>query len=303
MGHLGAEKISLISQTGDGIPDIRISKSLDCHTCNLTKSVRLQSRQSPSNPAKKRLERVFMDTWGPYRHFSIGGNKYMLVIVDEYSRMSWVHFMTQKSDVLSILPRWKHEVELESREKLVKVRLDGAPELKKAVSSVGAIYGPTTADTPERNGKAERMNRTIVTKARSMLVGPCLPKRLWAEAMATACYLRNLTPSVDKQKSPYEIWTGHRQSVKHLRVFGCVAYVHIDKKKRDKLEENAIRGIFVGYRRTTKQYRILDPITGKIIESSHVTFKEDQKGGMIVKINNESVVSQLTNNIPDGILD
>ena len=110
-----------------------------------------------------------------------------------------------------------------------------------------------------------------------MLAGPGLPKRLWAEAMATACYLRNITPSVDKTKSPYEIWTGHRPSVEHLKVFGCVAYVHVDKKKRDKLELNAKRGIFVGYRKTTKQFRILDPKTGAITESSHVIFKENQK--------------------------
>lgn len=297
LGHPGAEKLFLISQTVDGVPSIRKSESLDCHTCNSTKSVRHQSRQTPSNPAMKRLERVFMDTWGPYKYPSIGGSKYMLVIVDEFSRMSWVYFMAQKSDVLSVLPTWKNKVELESGEKLIKIRTDGAPELKKAVLNVGVIQEVTTADTPEQNAKAERMNRTIVTKARSMLIGPNLPKCLWAEAMATACYLRNLTPSVEKDKSPYEIWTGHRPNAKHLKVFGCIAYAHINKKNRDKLDENARKGIFVGYRQTTKQYRIFDPKNRKIIESSHVTFKENQKGGSILK-DNES-----TDSIPDDILD
>ena len=137
----------------------------------------------------------------------------MLVIVDEYSRKSWVRFMSQKSDVLDIIPKWKCEVELESGEKIVKVRSNRAPELKKAINKIGAIHESTTADTPEQNAKAERMNRTLVTKARLMLAETGLPKRLWAEAMATACYLRNLTQSVDNKKSPYVLWTNNRPNV------------------------------------------------------------------------------------------
>ena len=227
----------------------------------------------------------------------------MLVLVDEYSRMSWVYFMAQKSELLKILPEWKHQTELESGERLVKVRSDGALELKKAINMIGSIHESTTADTPEQNAKVERMNRTIVTKARSMLAGPGLPKRLWAEAMATACYLRNITPSVDSTKSPYEIWTGYRPNVGHLKVFGCVAYVHIDSRKRDKLEQNAKKGIFVGYRRTTKQYRILNPKTGTIIESSHVIFKENQKGGLYIESTDGSKICHPSENVPDEVFD
>ena len=86
----------------------------------------------------------------------------MFVIVDEYSRMTWVFFIAYKSEVLEILPGWKREVELESGKKLMYVRLDGAPELKKAIMKIGAIHETTTADTPEQNAKVERMNRTIV---------------------------------------------------------------------------------------------------------------------------------------------
>ncbi|CCU79121.1 copia-like retrotransposable element [Blumeria hordei DH14] len=179
---------------------------------------------------------IFIDTWRPYKYPYIGGRQYMLVIVDEYSCMSWVHFMTQKSDVLEFLPEWKQEVELESGERIVKVRSDGALELTKAIASLG------------------HMNQTIVTKALSMLAGPGLPKRLWAEAMAAACYLRDLTPSVNNKKSPHELWTNQCPNVQYLKVFRFVAYIHVNKKKRDKLDLNAKRGIFVGYCRTNKQY-------------------------------------------------
>ena len=303
LGHPGREKMSLISQAVEGIPNLRVKNSLECNTCSLTKSIRSQSRKAPLNPATKRLERTFIDTWGPYKYPSIGGKRYMLVIVDEYSRMSWVYFMARKSDVLNIIPEWKHQVELESGEKVINVRSDGAPELREAVRKIGAIHESTTANTPEQNGKVERMNRTIVTKARSMLAGPGLPKRLWAEAMSTACYLRNITPSVEKTKTPFEIWTGHRPTVEHLKVFGCVAYAHIDKNKRDKLDLNAKKGIFVGYRRTSKQYRIMNPITGKIIESSHVTFKEDQKGGSLIKCTDSPRICEPTDIIPCQVFD
>ncbi|RKF60579.1 Retrovirus-related Pol polyprotein from transposon TNT 1-94, partial [Golovinomyces cichoracearum] len=290
-GYPGAKKLSLASQAVTGMPSFQEADSPACNTCDLTKSIRFQRRGPSENPETKRLERVFIDVWGPYKHRSIGGKRYMFVIVDEYSCMSWVYFMAQKSEVLGLLPEWKHQVELESGERLIKVRSDGVLELKKAIKLLSSIHESTTANTPEQSGKVERMNRTIVTKARSMLAGPDLPKRLWAEAMATACYLRNITSSVEKTMSPYEIWTGHHPSVEHLKVFGCVAYVHVDKV------------IFVGYRKTTKQYRILDPKTGTIIESSHVTFKKDQKGGSILEITDELKICHHTDVITNQKFD
>ena len=74
----------------------------------------------------------------------------MLVIIDEYSRMSWVYFMTYKSDVAEKLLDWKQEAELESGENLIKIRSDGAPEFKKIVKAMGIIHELSTADTPKK---------------------------------------------------------------------------------------------------------------------------------------------------------
>lgn len=229
----------------------------------------------------------------------LAGRRYMLVIVDEFSRMSWVFFMVHESDVLKILPEWRRESELESAEKLINVRTDEVPELKKAVGILKVIHETTTANTPEQNAKVERMNRTLVTKARSVLAGHGLPKSFWAEAMMTACYLNNILSTQDRKKSPLGLWTGRKPSVKHLKVYGCIAYIYIDKNKRDKLDLNARKGIFVGYRRSTKQYRIFDPKTGTIIESSHVIFVEDQNGGSIIEATNESSLCHITDCIDD----
>ena len=88
----------------------------------------------------------------------------------------------------------------------------------------------TIARTPEQNGVSERMNRTIMEAARSMLFHSKMPQRFWAEAVNTAVYLRNRSPTVAvKDKVPFELWYGKKPSVSHLRVFGCNAYVRIEK--------------------------------------------------------------------------
>lgn len=99
----------------------------------------------------------------------------------------------------------ENQLELEFGERMANFPSDTAPELKRAISNLKVLHECTTADIPGQNRKVERINRTIVTKARSMLTRPSVPKYLWAEAMGIACYLRNLTPSVDKHISPHEI--------------------------------------------------------------------------------------------------
>jgi hypothetical protein len=116
-----------------------------------------------------------------------------------------------------------------------------------------------------------------------MLAAAELPKKLWGEAVYTACYLRNLTPQNKESMSPEEIWTGKKLSGKHLRVFGCVAYPTIPKERRvDKLDNTAIKGVFVGYERSIKHYRIYDPITKSIRLYTSVRFDENSKGGSLL---------------------
>ena len=82
-----------------------------------------------------------------------------------------------------------------------------------------------------------------------------------------------------------------------------MAYSHVDKKNRDKLDLNAKRGIFIGYRRTNRQYRILDPRTGRITESSHVTFRENQKDGTIFGGIDKSGLYHLKDPVPNQVFD
>eukprot|EP00253_Pinus_taeda_P004576 PITA_04576 len=119
------------------------------------------------------------------------------------------------------------------------------------------------------------MNKTLMERARSMLSGAGLGQEFWAEAVDTACYLVNRSPSSAlEDKTPQEVWTGKKPSLSHLRVFGCDAYVHVPKEKRTKLDSKSEKCIFIRYKDGLKGYKLWNPVTRKFVYSRDVLFKE-----------------------------
>ncbi|KAL4377627.1 hypothetical protein GQ457_02G041370 [Hibiscus cannabinus] len=147
----------------------------------------------------------------------------------------------------------------------------------------------TSPYTPEQNGVAERKNRTVVEMARSMLQEKGLPNHFWGEAVATAVYILNISPTrAVPNQTPYEVWTGRRPRVSHLRIFGCVAYTLINTPIRSKLDNKALKCVFVGYCNNSKAYRLFNPLSGKIVISRNVIFNEE--GRWIWRENNEGTM-------------
>ena len=131
---------------------------------------------------------------------------------------------------------------------------------------------------PQQNGVAERMNKTLVESVRSMLIDARLPHKFWAEALSTAVYLRNRSPTkAVEDKTPYEAWSGDRPNVKHLRVFGCIAYAHVPKDERRKLDSKSRKCILLGYGAEIKGYRLYDVERGKVLHSRDVIFAESSR--------------------------
>jgi hypothetical protein len=119
------------------------------------------------------------------------------------------------------------------------------------------------------------MNRTLMEKARCMLSGVGLGKEFWAEAVGTACYLVNRSPSSAlDDKTPQEVWTSKKPSLTHLKVFGCDAYVHVPKENRSKLDKKVEKCIFIGYKDGLKGYNLWNPETKKVVYSRDVVFRE-----------------------------
>ncbi|KAK4327573.1 hypothetical protein Pmani_001980 [Petrolisthes manimaculis] len=127
----------------------------------------------------------------------------------------------------------------------------------------------------EQNGVSERMNRTLVEQIRAMLIDSGLPHRFWAEALSTACYLKNRSPArALNGKTPCQALMGKKPTVHHLRVFGCVCYAHVSKDERRKLDPKSVKCIFLGYGSEVKGYRLFDLEKKRILNSRDVTFDE-----------------------------
>ena len=126
-------------------------------------------------------------------------------------------------------------VERSSGMKLKKLRTDNggeytSNELEEYLRKNGVKHETSVPKNPQQNGVAERLNRTLIESVKSMLSDLKLPKRFWAEALPTATYLHNRSPTNAVQKmTPYEAWMGMKPNVSHLRVFGCDAYSHLPK--------------------------------------------------------------------------
>ena len=114
---------------------------------------------------------------------------------------------------------------------------------------------------------------------RSMLQDSGLRPSFWAEALLAYVHTKNRCEhKLTEGLCPNEIWTGYKPSVKHFRIFGSLAYVHIPKVQRNKLQPRAKVGILVGYALKTKGYRVYIPKDRKVIESVHVRIDETKKG-------------------------
>ena len=133
----------------------------------------------------------------------------------------------------------------------------------------------TIPGTPQQNGVAEHMNRTLNERARSMRLHAGLPKTFWADSVSTATYLINRGPSVPMEfELPEEVWNGKEVKFSHLKVFGCVSYVHIDSDTRSKLDAKSKIYFFIGYVDEKFGYRFWNEQNRKIARSRNVIFNE-----------------------------
>nr|GEW85378.1 copia protein [Tanacetum cinerariifolium] len=193
-----------------------------------------------------RLHLLHMDLCGPMRVTSINGKRYVLVIVDDYSRYTWVHFLKTT---------------------------DETPE--EYFDSAGITHETSAAKTPQQNGVVEHKNRTLVEAARTMLIFSHAPLFLWAEAIATACYTQNRS-IIHRHfnKTPYELIQGRKSNISYLHVFRALFYSKNDREDIGKLGAKGDIGFFIGYSANYVAYRVYNPMTKKIMETMNVTFDE-----------------------------
>lgn len=243
-----------------------------CRGCKMGKSSeKSHPRKDPAFRAKEPLELVHTDIAGPFKPMSIeGGKQYNLVIIDDFSRKSWTIPLKRKSDTKVALKDWITVHENQVGKKVKAIRSDNGgefidEELEIWLRGHGIEHQTIPARSPQSNGVAERMNRTLQDRARSMLVGAGLGGGFWVEAIATASHIRNRGPVTGLGRTPEELWSGKTPSVKHLRAYGSKAYVSLEKfKRKGKMGVTKWEGVIVGYPTGSVGYRVWDPVRGKV---------------------------------------
>jgi hypothetical protein len=284
LGHLGRKKVAGLNSSTIGlIEPIGIPAHVPpCDTCLRTKICKI-NRRYITRPATKILERVHTDFCGPLRYRGINNEVYVLTLMDEYSRKLWAIPTVRRTDLYPVFNQWQKTVERQTGRQLLSLRSDNAKEyeaLGKTLVQEGIRTEFSVSHTPQQNGLAERVNRTIFSLARALLLQASLPARFWSLAVRAAAYIQNRVLRSGSTKTPEELWTGRTPDVAHLRVWGCLAY-GLDPATKRKLDLPGARYIFVGYTESLHQYYLMDA-AGRISVAESVTFVEDIPGSTLV---------------------
>ena len=222
-----------------------------------------------------------MDLFGPTRTTSLGGMKYGLVIVDDFSRYTWVLFITHKDETFNVFKKFYKRVTNLKNLSVISIRSDHGTEFENQYfdhfcTKHGIDHNFSAPRTPQQNGVVERKNRTLEEMSRTMLCEGNLPKYFWAEAVNNACYILNrvLIRTIIR-KTPYELWNNIKPNIKYFHVFGCKYFVlNNGKDNLGKFDAKSDEAIFLGYSLNSKAYRVFNKRTLTVEESIYVVFNE-----------------------------
>ncbi|KAK1695084.1 hypothetical protein QYE76_011781, partial [Lolium multiflorum] len=264
-----------------GLTGISFEKDRVCSACVAGKQLKKKHPIKSIITTSRPLELLHLDLFGPSHYDTLGGSKYGLVIVDDYSRYSWVFLLKSKDETHREFITFAKKAQRTYESEIKAIRTDNGTEFKnytmqEFVDDEGIKHEFSAPYTPQQNGVVERKNRTIIEMARTMLSEFNSPHNFWGEAISTAVHYSNrlfLRPL--HNKTPYELLTGNKPNVTYIRVFGCKCLVKNNKGKLGKFEIRTIEGIFVGYAENSHAYRYYNRSTGAIEVSCDVVFLED----------------------------
>ncbi|SGZ11138.1 BQ5605_C107g13190 [Microbotryum silenes-dioicae] len=289
LGHLAPSSIQKMVAAGlleglrAGYSDEEVEKFV-CNACLSAKGHRLPFPDSDSH-SSERLGLVHSDVLSlPER--SLTGKRYLVTFLDDYSRKLWAYAIGHKSEVFSVFKTWLAEVELETGATLKVLRTDNGGEYcSRAFTDFCKVRGTrrqySIPRTPQQNGRAERVNRSIVEGILALLADAHLPKTFWEEAAAYFVYCKNLVQhsALDKA-TPNSVWQGGRTTASALHPFGCAAWLTVAPELRSKLDPKAVRVLFTGYDLASKAFRFYDTTTKKVTLGRNATFVDTEFPGL-----------------------
>jgi transposase InsO family protein len=204
------------------------------------------------------LELLHMDLFDPIAYISISGSKYRVVIVDDYSRFTWVFFLQEKSQTQETLKGFLRRAQNEFGLRIEKIRSDNGTEFKNSqiegfLEDEGIKHEFSSPYTLQQNGVVERKNRTLLDMARTMLDEYKTLDRFWAEAINIACYsINRLYLYGILKKTSYELLTSKKPNVSYFRVFGSKCFILIKRGRKYKFATKVVEGFLLGYDSNTR---------------------------------------------------
>lgn len=272
LGHIGKENLKKLSKMCTGMNLIGDVKP--CEICLQAKQTR-NPFTSKRQRAGRVLELIHSDVSGPIFPSTHDGKRFVVSMIDDFTHFTKVYLLKEKSEVEECFKNYIREVESFFNLPVHKIRIDGGGEYKTTsflhfCSEKGIVLDVTTPATPQHNSTAERYFRTLFDKARALIFDSGLNKEMWGEAVFTACYLINRSPSAALDKcTPFEKWYNKPPNLKYLQVFGSIVSAKVTGHVR-KLDARAKSYVFVGY--GPNCYRLWDKDSRKIIRSRDTVF-------------------------------
>ncbi|GJX80204.1 retrovirus-related pol polyprotein from transposon TNT 1-94 [Tanacetum coccineum] len=244
LSHLNFGAINHLARHGlvRGLPKLKFEKDHFCSAYAMGNSKKKPHKPKSEDTNQEKLYLLHMDHCGPMRVASVNGKKYILFIVDDYSRFTWVKCLRSKDEAPDFIIKFLKMIQVRLKAPVQRIRIDNGTEfvnqsLREYYEKVSISHETSVACSPQQNGVVERCNRTLIEAARTMLIYAKASLFLWAEEVATACYTQN------------------RSIIR-------------------KLQPKADIGIFIGYAPTKKAFRIYNRRTKRIIETINVDFDE-----------------------------
>ncbi|RVW44372.1 Retrovirus-related Pol polyprotein from transposon TNT 1-94 [Vitis vinifera] len=259
LGHISRQRLERLVRD-DVLYNLDFSDFKTCVVCLKGKMI-AKTRNEKIDRHGSTLDLIHTDICGPLTPTALGGYKYFITFIDDFSRYGYAELIHEKSDSLNVFKAFKAKVELQL----------GKP-IKAVKSDRGGEYYGRYEETGWNPGLFAKFLLECGIDARYTM-----PKFLWGEALRTAAYILNQVPSKSMPKTPYELWSGKKPSLHHFHVWVCKAEVRPCNPQSKKLDPKTINGFFVGYcigSRGSRFYCLSH--TTRIIESGRAVYFEDE---------------------------
>jgi histone deacetylase 1/2 len=254
------------------------NKESVCDACQKAKSHQLPYAKSSSFSSHP-LELIYSDVWG-HAPESVGGKKYYVSFIDDYSKFTWIYLLKFKSEVFEKFHEFQKLVERLFDRKILTIQTDWCGEYQKLHSffeKVGITHHVSCPHAHQQNGAAERKHRHIVEVGLALLAHALMPLKFWHKAFLAATYLINRIPSkVIDYMTPLERLFNQTPDYSSLRIFGCACYPNLRPYNRQKLEFRSKQCVFLGYSNMHKGFKCLEISSGRVYVSRDVVFDETE---------------------------